>query len=78
MNDRAISNLLIEVGISLIPFVGIDFQQGFHQKLWPELHQIASSWQDGHLFVVAGNTVINFNQALFAHESQLDPVLAAR
>ncbi len=76
MNDGAIADLLVVVGVLLVPLVRVDFEQSFHEKLRPELHQVACPWQNRHLFIVTRNAIIDFNQTLLSHESEFDPVFA--
>lgn len=77
VNDGAITDFLIVLGVSLVPLVGVDLAESLHKQLRPQLHQVARPRQDRHPTEITGNAVIDLDQTLLAHKSQLDPVFAA-
>jgi hypothetical protein len=62
--------------VSSEPLVAVNLEKGFHQQLGPDLIMVCGPREDWHTFVAAWHAVIDFYETLFAHESQLDPVLA--
>ena len=77
VDDRAIADLLVKVGVRLIPLVRVDLEEGLHQELWPQLHKIARPRQNWHLTEIARDAIIDLNQTLLAHKSKFDPVFTA-
>lgn len=77
VDDRSVTNLLVKDGIGAHPLVRIHLAKSLHQKLGPQFHKVAGAWENGLILEVTRNAVIDLNATLFAHKSQLDPVLAA-
>jgi len=75
VNKRSISNFTIILTVSSIPFVAVDFEKSFHQKLWPYLVDVCCSWKNWHALVTAWHSVIYLDKSLLTHEPELDPVL---
>lgn len=78
VDDRSVADLLVELAVWRIPFVRVDFHEGLHEELRPKFHQVAGSGENWHFSRVTRDPVVDFNQTLLSHETQLDPVLAAR
>ena len=75
VNKRPISNFIIILTVSSVPFVAVDFERSFHQKLWPDFVDVCCSWKNWHTLVTTWHSVINLDKSLLTHESELDPVL---
>ena len=76
VDNGAIADFLVEMAIGLVPFVGVDLQNGFHENLRPELHEVAGSGEDWHSLVITWDAIVDLNEAFLAHEAHFDPIFA--
>jgi hypothetical protein len=75
VNKRSISNFTIILTVGSVPFVAVDFEKSFHQKLWPDLVDVSCSWKNRHTLMTTWHSVIDLDKSLLTHEPELDPVL---
>lgn len=82
MDNGAITDFVVILAIGSEPFVTVDLQNGLHQELGPDFVVVCGPWEDWLslvvLVVAAWHSVIDLDEALFAHESKLDPILSCR
>ena len=76
VDDRAIADLLVVHGSVKVPLVRIDLADSLHEELRPEFKDVLGPGEDRHRPGVARNLIVDLNQALLSHESELDPVLS--
>lgn len=76
VDNRAISDLAIVLAIGLEPLITVNFQDGFHQELWPDFIAVGGSGKNWLTLGTAWHSIIDFYESFFAHKSELDPIFA--
>lgn len=59
VNDRAVTDFLLELRVVRVPLVAVDFKEGLHQKLGPNLVWVARSGEERLRAAVARDAIIN-------------------